>query len=130
MSLLEVQRITEDAKVPQYTKENQYVLFSSEDKLIPANKTVFVSVGLRVAFPNTHCALIVDYNLPLSAGLVDSDYRGEIRTLVFSPTDVTIKKGDPIARMLMIEVALPEIIAEDLLVELESEDENTAGADN
>jgi dUTP pyrophosphatase len=131
MSVLSVQKIHENSKVPIYDKINQYTLFSSEDMFIPQNKIVAVPIGIRLAFPRNYCAFIVDgYNFHSVGGLVDSDYRGEIKAVIYSPIDAHVKKGDPIARMILIEIALPTFKTEDYLKEMETEDENTICNEN
>lgn len=123
---LRIQTTSQDVKAPQFTNGG-YTLFSAEDKLIPANKVVSVPVGARLAFPKEFCGLIVDGgNFFALGGLVDSDFRGEVTAMIYSPCEVQLKKGAPVARLMVIEIALPEIETEDYL--RESDDaENVMG---
>ncbi|ELA41921.1 uncharacterized protein VICG_01105 [Vittaforma corneae ATCC 50505] len=131
MSILSVQKVSEDVKVPVYDKVNQYILFASEDKHLLPNRVTPIPVGVRIAFPKNYCALLIEgFNLYAVGGLVDSDFRGEIRALVHSPVEVFVKKGDPVARMVMIEIALPEIVTEDYLKDSETDEENTLSNDD
>lgn len=131
MAVLSVQKTSEDVKVPSYDKVNQYTLFASEDKHVLPNKVTPIPVGVRVAFPKNYCALIVEgFNFYAVGGLVDSDFRGEISALVHSPVEVFVKKGDPVAKMVMIEIALPEIVTEDCLKNSETDEENLPSNDD
>lgn len=131
LSVLSVQKISENAKVPEYDSINQYTLFSTEDVHLPANKVVPVPIGLRLSFPKNYCGFIVDgFGLNAIGGLIDSDYRGEIKAMVYNQHEVLIKKGDPVARLIIIEVGLPEITTDDYLNESEGEEENNSVTEN
>lgn len=124
--VLRVKKISEDATIPVYDKSKQYVFFSEKDMFIPANTLAAIPTGISTAFPNNYCLLLVDLvdNIKVLGGLIDSDYRGAIAVITINPVDVTIKKGDPIGRGTVIEIALPEIVCDDYLSESDSDEES------
>lgn len=112
-SVLSVQLVSENAKVPEYDNVNQYTFFASEDFFIPANKIVYVPAGLIIAYPKNYAGLFTSgFGLNLIGGLTDSDSRAIMGSICFSSTDRYIKIGDPIAKVIMIEIALPKIVLE------------------
>lgn len=88
-------------------------LKSSEDDVLPARGRKLVATGLRVAIPAGHVGLIwprsglaVKQGIDCGAGVIDAQYRGEIKVLLFnhSDQDVPIQKGDRIAQLLIQKV--------------------------
>ncbi|CAI2719073.1 dUTP diphosphatase [Nitrospina watsonii] len=99
-------------------------LYAAEDALIPARGRTLVATGIRIALPAGHVGLIwprsgmaVKQGIDCGAGVIDAQYRGEVRVLLFnhSDDDVTVKKGDRIAQLLVQQVARVEFFpVEDL----------------
>ena len=60
--------------------------------------------------------LALKHFIDVGAGVIDSDYRGEVKVLLFNhgPTDFEVKTGDRIAQIII------EKIAETKLVKIES----------
>ena len=58
------------------------------------------------------------------AGVIDADYRGEVKVLLFNHSDVDfeVKVGDRIAQLVLERIYTPEV------VEVESLDESVRGA--
>jgi len=88
-------------------------LQSSVDDVLPARGRKLISTGLRIALPAGHVGLIwprsgfaVKQGIDCGAGVIDSQYRGEIKVLLFnhSDQDVPIQKGDRIAQLLVQKV--------------------------
>lgn len=112
-SVLSIQLVSKYAKVPEYDNVNQYTFFSSEDIFVPANKVVYIHAGLKIAYPKNYAGLFVDcLGLNAVGGLSDSDFRGEMGAICYSLTDRHIKIGDPIAKVVMFEIALPKLVLE------------------
>lgn len=61
--------------------------------------------------------MAVKHGLDCGAGVIDSQYRGEIKVLLFnhSDADYPIKKGDRIAQLLVQKVETVEFIQVDAL---------------
>lgn len=88
---------------------------------IPPGKSALVPCGFKMAIPDGYVGLIwarsklaAKMGLQSGAGVVDSDYRGEVHVLLFNHSDKTqeIRVGDRIAQMLIQKVDLwePEIV--------------------
>uniref|UniRef100_A0A183BST5 Deoxyuridine 5'-triphosphate nucleotidohydrolase n=1 Tax=Globodera pallida TaxID=36090 RepID=A0A183BST5_GLOPA len=61
-------------------------LCSAESCIVPAKGKVLVSTGLRVAIPSGHygrvaprSGLAVKHSIDVGAGVIDTDYRGELK---------------------------------------------------
>ncbi len=92
-------------------------LRSSQDLTIPARDRLVVPTGVKIALPQGHVGLVwprsglaVKQGLDCGAGVVDSQYRGEIKVLLFNHNDseYQIKKGERIAQLLIQKVETVE----------------------
>jgi len=113
-----------DSILPTYSARDNYTLYANVDAVLRPHERRCLSAGFRLSFPTTHCALIVRRgdlcdDMRVLGGLVDSDFRGEIMVIAESPVTRSIKRGDALATMLVLEIATPEI--EDATVYLDSE---------
>ena len=88
-------------------------LKASERSKVPAQSKCLVSTGLRIALPEGHVGLVwprsglaVKYSIDCGAGVIDAQYRGEIKVLLFnhSDEDFLIEPGDRIAQLLIQKV--------------------------
>lgn len=111
---------SENAVIPKRSSDGSagYDLSSSEEKKIPAKSHSLVDTGLSLVFPKTHYAriaprsgLAVKNGIDVGAGVIDSDYTGIIKIVIFnhSEEDFSIKIGDRIAQILLIPVSTPNI---------------------
>lgn len=108
-------------------------LCSSTDTVIPAREKMLVSTGIRMALPEGHVGLIwprsgmaVKYGIDCGAGVIDSQYRGEVKVLLFNHSDgeYFIKQGDRIAQLLIQKVETVEFLPVD---DLDATDRAEAG---
>ncbi len=85
-------------------------LRSSVEEVIPARGKKLVATGIRLKLPAGHVGLIwprsglaVKHSLDCGAGVIDSEYRGEVKVLLFnhSDADYSIQKGDRIAQLII-----------------------------
>jgi len=112
---LKVKLLNEFAKVPIYGSDFSAGLdiSSSIDTVVPANNKALISTGISVSLndcdQNDYYLRIaprsgISYKnfLDIGAGVIDVDYRGEIKVLIFnhSNTDFKINIGDRIAQMI------------------------------
>lgn len=88
-------------------------LKASKKSKVPARGKSLVSTGLCIALPEGLVGLIwprsgiaVKHSIDCGAGVIDSQYRGEIKVLLFnhSDDDFTIESGDRIAQILIQKV--------------------------
>lgn len=75
-----------------------------------------MSTGLRVAIPAGHygriaprSGLALKHFIDVGAGVVDEDYRGELRVLLFnhSESDFIINRGDRVAQLICERISRP-----------------------
>ncbi|MGV7221159.1 MAG: dUTP diphosphatase [Nitrospinales bacterium] len=88
-------------------------LQAGTDAVIPARGRALIPTGISVAIPQGYAGLVwprsglaVKQGLDSGAGVIDSQYRGEVKVLLFNHTDTDfkIKKGDRIAQLLIQKV--------------------------
>jgi len=99
-------------------------LYSSEDVTIEPHQRTVVKTGLSVAVPHgfygrvaPRSGLAVNHGLDVLAGVIDSDYRGELLcALINHGSDpIEIKTGMRIAQLVIEAIATPDAIwSEDL----------------
>ena len=99
-------------------------LQASEGTVIPARGRMLVPTGISVMLPEGCAGLVwprsglaVKQGLDCGAGVIDSQYRGEVKVLLFNHTDsdVQIKKGDRIAQLLIQKVERVQFVKVDEL---------------
>jgi dUTP pyrophosphatase len=108
-------RVESDRSVPEYASEAAAGadLRSSEEVIIPVGRRVAVPTSLRLEIPPGHVGLIwprsglaVKHGIDTLAGVIDSDYRGEVRVVLINHGDepFAIHPGDRIAQLLIQKV--------------------------
>jgi len=111
-------------------------LQAAADTVIPARGKMLVSTGIRLALPEGHVGLIwprsgmaVKHSIDCGAGVIDSQYRGEIKVLLFNHSDGEhfIKQGDRIAQLLVQKVETVEFLPVDDLDDLDATDRAESG---
>lgn len=120
---LNIKKLVENAQVPVYgsTFAAGMDLFSTVDLEVPPQTRKLVSTGISVSWeteegqPNEHpekyylriaprSGLSIKHNIDIGAGVVDSDYRGEIFVCFINHSldkPYSIQKGDRIAQMIL-----------------------------
>lgn len=97
-------------------------LRAAADTVIPARGRMLVATGIRLALPDGHVGLIwprsglaVKNSIDCGAGVIDSQYRGEVKVLLFNHSDGEhfVQKGDRIAQLLVQKVETVEFIPVD-----------------
>ncbi len=101
-------------------------LRSSVDAVIPARGKQLIATGIRLKLPLGHVGLIwprsglaVKHALDCGAGVIDSEYRGEIKVLLFnhSDQDYAIQRGERIAQLIVQKFEKVDFIPVDSLEE-------------
>ncbi len=94
-------------------------LYASESGVIPAHGYITLKTGVAVAVPMGHYARIAPrsglsakHGIFVLAGVVDSDYRGEIMCVLANHgnEDYEVALGDRIAQMVIEAIITPEPI--------------------
>ena len=127
--LLKVKLLNKNAKLPQRATDGSagFDIYSAEEhKLNPGEKAI-ISTGISIELPpcpfpdHIYCFKIVSrsglsakHSVEKGAGLIDADYRGEIKVILYNLKSTEPKQeglhihiGDRIAQGIIIPVAMP-----------------------
>jgi dUTP pyrophosphatase len=127
MTLL-VKRLNEHATLPARGSPLAagYDLSSSEDVGIPKGTRGLVGTGIAFTVPHEtygriapRSGLAVKKGIQVGAGVIDRDYTGEVKVVLFNhgDEDFVIKKGDRIAQLIIEKIEMPEVkLVDELLV--------------
>jgi len=94
-----------------------YDLFTPEDFEIKARSKVTVPLNLMMKVPEgtygrvaPRSGLANKHSLDVGAGVIDSDYRGNVGVILFNHSDevFSAKKGDRIAQLILERIVTPE----------------------
>lgn len=126
---LEIQRLDPGLPLPAYQREGDagLDLHSAADVTIGPGERTVVGTGIAVAIPSGYVGLTTPRSgLAATAGLsivntpgvVDSGYRGEIKLILVNldlSEKIEIKRGERVAQLLVVPVAVAEVIEVDEL---------------
>jgi len=128
---LGVKKLAYDAIIPTRGSDGAvgYDLYSNVDAVVPCqagNALVGTGIALRIP-PDCYgrvaprSGLAVKHCIQVGAGVIDPDYTGEIKVVLFNhgPSDFEIKKGDRIAQLVLERCETPLIKEIGLLEETE-----------
>lgn len=126
MESLEIKKISDQVEIPKYMTpgssgfdlqaaiENSIVIEPGDFELIPNGIKCEIPVGFEGQVrPRSGLAVKEGMSVLNTPGTIDSDYRGEIKTILFnfSNEPYTVKPGDRIAQMIISKVYQPEIVS-------------------
>ncbi|OAL36742.1 deoxyuridine 5'-triphosphate nucleotidohydrolase [Fonsecaea nubica] len=103
-----------------------YDLYASKPTTIPARGKALVSTDLSIATPEgtygrvaPRSGLAAKHFIDTGAGVIDADYRGEVKVLLFNhgEVDFQVSKGDRIAQLVLERIYTPEVVEVDNLEE-------------
>lgn len=102
-----------------------YDLFAIEDVTINCFEFTLVSTGVSMAIPEGYygrvaprSGLAVKNGVMVGAGVIDSDYRGEIKVALARLNGVyNIKAGDRIAQLIIEKISTPTLVQVDWLAD-------------
>jgi dUTP pyrophosphatase len=101
-------------------------LYADEATSIPAHGRSLVSTGIAIALPKgtygriaPRSGLAVKYSIDTGAGVIDEDYRGEIKILLVNHSDtaLAVKPGERIAQLIIERISLAPMIEVETLTE-------------
>ena len=120
MSLL-VQKLMPNAKIP--TRGSQcsigYDLYSNGKTYIPPYEQALVGTGIAITVPAgtygriaPRSGLALKNNIHVNAGVIDPDYTGEVRVLLYNSGDATfeIKEGDRVAQLILEQAMIAPVV--------------------
>lgn len=131
MDKLSIKLLSDTAKVPTRATSGSagYDLYADIEAPIYLMKgeTLLIPTGVAVALPDAKsvavvCArsgLAIKHGITLAngVGIIDSDYRGEIKVglINLGAEDFVIEPGERIAQLLIMPVEIPELVVSDSL---------------
>lgn len=106
-------RASLDVRQPE-RKSGYFELFADEEVTINPYEAASISTGIRVEFPVEYFAHIAGSTptIRILAGVVDSDYRGVIRVIVFNRSNepLSIARHEKCADMRFIEITQAGVV--------------------
>ena len=99
-----------------------YDLFAAYDYTVAARDRCLVSTNIAVAIPDGYygriaprSSLALRNGIDVGAGVIDSDYRGNVSVVLFNHSDTKfqISSGDRIAQLIITKIATPDVIVVD-----------------
>ena len=117
---LKVKKLSPDAQLPTRGSEGAagYDLQSIESCVILPGKRAVVATGLSFELPPgvygriaPRSGLAVKHGIQVGAGVVDSDYRGEVKVVLFNHdiNPYVIKQGYRIAQLILERCETPDV---------------------
>jgi len=109
-------KLHEDAIIPKKQREGDaaFDLYAIMKCTVRWNDhRSIIPTGIAMAIPEGYVGIIkgrsglaVNYGLDVLGGVIDSNYRGEVRVIVDMnhPTNLQIKKGDRVAQLLVVPI--------------------------
>jgi dUTP pyrophosphatase len=115
-----VVRLNNNAKIPMRATSGSagYDLYASEENIILTGNRGIVKTGLMIEIPKGYCGQVwprsgfsVKNGIESGAGIIDSDYRGELMVILFNHSLVNFKveKHMRMAQLLLVKIGLPLI---------------------
>ena len=118
---LKIKKLVPNAILPSRATPQSagYDLYSSEGYVLLPGHRVVVSTGIQVQLPPgvygriaPRSGLAVKHGLGVGAGVIDADYQGEIKVVLFNHdlrNNFVIRPGYRIAQLLLEYVSTPEV---------------------
>lgn len=128
---LGIKKLTNDAIMPTRGSDGAvgYDLYSTEDTVVPCQAgRALVGTGISVVLPPgvygrvaSRSGLAVKHCINVGAGVIDPDYTGEIKVVLFNhgENDFEIKRGDRIAQLVLERCETPPVKEIEIIEETE-----------
>jgi dUTP pyrophosphatase len=115
--MLRFQRLTDHATLPTRGSDQSvgYDLYSAQSATIPAFGKALICTDIAFEIPRGHYGRIAPRSgfswkkhTDIGAGVIDPDYRGNVKVLVFnhSRESIEVAKGDRIAQLILEKVSV------------------------
>ncbi|KAI0466481.1 deoxyuridine 5'-triphosphate nucleotidohydrolase [Xylaria cf. heliscus] len=101
-----------------------YDMYSAQATTVPARGKVLVDTDIAIAVPAgtygriaPRSGLASKHSIQTGAGVIDADYRGQVKILLFNHSDVdfSIAEGDRIAQLVIERIYTPDVVEADQL---------------
>ena len=118
---MKIKKLTNDATIPTKGSVGSagYDLYSSESGVIPPYSQLLVYMNIALELPENHygqlksrSGLALKHNIHVQAGVIDSDYCGEIKIILSNESSIPfdISKNAKIAQLLELGEASPSVL--------------------
>ncbi|KAM0709175.1 hypothetical protein Q7P35_003211 [Cladosporium inversicolor] len=125
---LQVKLLSSTAKAPTRGSAHAagYDLYASKATTVPARGKVLVDTDISIAVPaNTYgrvaprSGLASKHSIDVGAGVIDADYRGPVKVLLFnlSEVDFKVEVGERVAQLIVERIYTPEVLVVEELEE-------------
>ncbi|KAK4217675.1 putative deoxyuridine 5-triphosphate nucleotidohydrolase [Rhypophila decipiens] len=125
---LQVEKITDKARIPTRGSADAagYDLSAAHKTTIPARGRGLVDTDLKISVPAgaygriaPRSGLAVKNGIQTGAGVIDADYRGPVKVLLFnhSDEDFQVTEGQRIAQLILERIYTPEVVVVEKLEE-------------
>jgi dUTP pyrophosphatase len=109
---LQIKKLYQEARCPTQGSDEAagWDLYSIEEKEIPSGGYFLVSIGISIAIPQgtytwivPRSGLVVKNMIEIGAGVINTDYRGEVKVLLFNhrKQPFPIKDSNQITQMIL-----------------------------
>lgn len=123
---LGVKKLVPDSIIPTRGSDGAvgYDIYSNENCVISSDDRWAVSTGISIVLPEgvygrvaPRSGLSVKHGIHTGAGVIDPDYTGEIKVVLFNlgHEDFKIKKGDRIAQLILERCETPPVVEIDTI---------------
>ena len=129
--MIKTKRLTSTATIPTRGSEQAagLDLYADGNFVVKAGTHAIIPTGVAVAIPDGYCGQVwprsgvsVRYGVDVLAGVIDSDYTGEIKVVLLAgANDFEISQGDRVAQLLIVPVSMLQC------AEVESLDDTVRG---
>ncbi|NXD32261.1 DUT nucleotidohydrolase, partial [Spelaeornis formosus] len=99
-----------------------YDLYAAEETVVPKRGKALVDLQISVACPEgtygriaPRSGLAAKHSIDTGAGVIDADYRGPVKVLLFnfSDEDFTVKHGDRVAQLILERIVMAPLLEVD-----------------
>jgi len=122
---VKIKKLRPDAIIPTRGSAGAagYDIYAVESCIVPAKGKAIVDTGIAVCMPVTpamYCrvaprsGLAAKHSLSVGAGVVDQDYSGEVRVILFNhgDEDYSVSVGDRVAQLVFELIYVPQALEE------------------
>ncbi|GAB7341435.1 hypothetical protein MBLNU457_7678t2 [Dothideomycetes sp. NU457] len=118
---LQIKLLSPSAKAPTRGSAHAagYDIYASTACTIPARSKALVSTSIAIAVPEgtygriaPRSGLASKHFIDTGAGVIDADYRGEVKVLLFNfnDTEFAVNEGDRVAQLILERIVTPEVM--------------------
>ena len=117
---LGIKKLTNNAILPTRSSAGAvgYDLYSIDNVTIPPTHRTLIGTGVAILLPKgvygrvaPRSGLAVKHGIQVGAGVIDPDYTGEVKVVIFNHGDreFIVKQGDRIAQLVLERCETPEV---------------------